>query len=499
MRNNVLLFKKIKINGDLYIYNPVNVVSGYYEYANNRSFFRADSQAIYKNMKDLNEKKEETMIGIGYPISDINLLTRFREAGDNLLKAKEEYLKEAKNNIYLCYKDVEYCLPTKTLSSNITGKLGLTIDVINNCLENNNEKQVKMLLRDLKEVLLSVDQVKEDYEKQSKSNYSMIIKKANEENDKEEEVDQLQNLKQAILKRDQILEQIKEPIEKLNRMVGLVEVKEEVNKLVNYLVYKEMTKGNLDLEELNLNMMFTGNPGTGKTTVAQIFADILCKLGYLKNNKVKVIGAQHLISDHVGGTGVKTQKLIESCKGGVIIIDEAYVLASEGTEKFSNDCFGIILTEMQKKETVFIFAGYEREMERFINFNSGLKSRIGIRLNFKNYNLEELYLMLINKIEEVNKDNALYKLHFQEDGLEAAKNLIEKAMENRDFGNARFVENLKEAILREKAKIVEKCYNFESLEELEKMLYSITADDIPQYLVENTKSKEKVLGFQPKK
>ena len=321
----------------------------------------------------------------------------------------------------------------------------------------------------------------------------------NEENDKEEEVDQLQNLKQAILKRDQILEQIKEPIEKLNRMVGLVEVKEEVNKLVNYLVYKEMTKGNLDLEELNLNMMFTGNPGTGKTTVAQIFADILCKLGYLKNNKVKVIGAQHLISDHVGGTGVKTQKLIESCKGGVIIIDEAYVLASEGTEKFSNDCFGIILTEMQKKETVFIFAGYEREMERFINFNSGLKSKIGIRLNFKNYNLEELYSMLINKIEEVNKDNALYKLHFQEDGLEAAKNLIEKAMENRDFGNARFVENLKEAILREKAKIVEKCYNFESLEELEKMLYSITADDIPQYLVENTKSKEKVLGFQPKK
>ena len=107
--------------------------------------------------------------------------------------------------------------------------------------------------------------------------------------------------------------------------------------------------------------------------------------------------------------------------------------------------------------------------------------------------------MLINKIEEVNKDNALYKLHFQEDGLEAAKNLIEKAMENKDFGNARFVENLKEAILREKAKIVEKCYNFESLEELEKMLYSITADDIPQYLVENTKSKEKVLGFQPKK
>lgn len=209
MRNNVLLFKKIKINDDLYIYNPVNVVSGYYEYTNNRSVFRTDSQAIYKNMKDLNEKREETMIGIGYPISDINLLTRFREAGDNLLKAKEEYLKEARNNIYLCYKNVEYCLPTKTLSSNITGKLGLTIDVINNCLENNNEKQVKMLLRDLKEVLLSVDQVKEDYEKQSKSNYSMIIKKANEENDKEEEVDQLQNLKQAILKRDQILEQIK--------------------------------------------------------------------------------------------------------------------------------------------------------------------------------------------------------------------------------------------------------------------------------------------------
>ena len=76
---------------------------------------------------------------------------------------------------------------------------------------------------------------------------------------------------------------------------------------------------------------------------------------------------------------------------------------------------------------------------------------------------------------------------------------MDEARENRDFGHARFVENLKEAILREKAKIVEKCYNFESLEELEKMLYSITADDIPQYLVENTKSKEKVLGFQPKK
>ena len=109
-----------------------------------------------------------------------------------------------------------------------------------------------------------------------------------------------------------------------------------------------------------------------------------------------------------------------------------------------------------------------------------------------------LYLLDDDYIERW-KQKEYPKKSFQEDGLEAAKNLIEKAMENRDFGNARFVENLKEAILREKAKIVEKCYNFESLEELEKMLYSITADDIPQYLVENTKSKEKVLGFQPKK
>ena len=101
---------------------------------------------------------------------------------------------------------------------------------------------------------------------------------------------------------------------------------------------------------------------------------------------------------------------------------------------------------------------------------------------------------IIDKIEDPSLEDLLRKQIIVE-----LKNLIEKAMENRDFGNARFVENLKEAILREKAKIVEKCYNFESLEELEKMLYSITADDIPQYLVENTKSKEKVLGFQPKK
>jgi stage V sporulation protein K len=278
---------------------------------------------------------------------------------------------------------------------------------------------------------------------------------------------------------------IEKPMKDLNNLVGLESVKEEVNKLVNYIIYRESTKEYLNHEPLNLNMIFSGNPGTGKTTVATILADILCKLGYLKRNKVSVIGSHDLIGEYVGHTAQKTEKLLRENKGGVIILDEAYTLASEG-QKFKDDALGVILKEMEKRDTVFIFVGYEKEMQNFIDMNSGIISRIGLSVNFKDYSVDQLYEMLINRIERMNKDSeSKFKLHFSDEATELVKKLIEEAINEKNFGNARYINNLADTILREKANTIANCKTKEEL-------LTIYPENIP---VVQKKHKTKVIGF----
>jgi hypothetical protein len=141
---------------------------------------------------------------------------------------------------------------------------------------------------------------------------------------------------------------------------------------------------------------------------------------------------------------------------------------------------------MEKRDTVFIFVGYEKEMKRFVDMNSGIISRIGLSINFKDYSVDQLFEMLLNKIERMNKNlDSECKLHFSDDAVVLVKKLIEQAIQEENFGNARYIDNLADAILREKANTISNCNSKEEL-------LTIYPENIP-YI--QKKVKTKVIGF----
>lgn len=266
----------------------------------------------------------------------------------------------------------------------------------------------------------------------------------------------------------------------LDDLIGLENVKEEIKKLQNYLTFLNKTKEDLNLGNPNLHMVFTGNPGTGKTTVARILARILYELGYVKCDKFKEITAGDLIAGYVGQTAEKTKNVIAKNKGGIIFIDEAYVFCSRGQE-FANEALVEIIKEMDKKETVFIFAGYTNEMEDFIKMNPGIKSRIGYELGFKDYTIDQLYQIFEYKL-------ASTKLKITEEGKEKVKKLIAECITMKNFGNGRYIDKLFDKII-----INHSCRTLDAktIEELS----TITADSVEENILDTIKNKQKKLGF----
>ncbi len=270
----------------------------------------------------------------------------------------------------------------------------------------------------------------------------------------------------------------------LNSLVGLHDIKKEVEKLKAYLSFLKNSEGKLNLEIPNLNMVFYGNPGTGKTTVARIISKILYSLGYIKSDQFKEVTTGDFIAGYVGQTAIKTKDLINKNKGGVIFIDEAYSFDSKAQD-FADEALVEILKEMEKKDTVFIFAGYTEEMKNFISMNPGIQSRVSTYLEFKDYSIEELMDIFQSKIENS-------KLKITEEALHQVRQIVEKvAYSDKKFGNARFIIQLFNKILMYHA------LNTVN-EKDEKVIYMITANDITEQLYQelNINNKQKTIGFK---
>jgi len=267
---------------------------------------------------------------------------------------------------------------------------------------------------------------------------------------------------------------ISNPMKELEGLIGLASVKAEVTTIYNLVkVQKIRISKGLNAPDISYHCVFTGNPGTGKTTVARLLARIYKKLGILSKGHLIETDRSGLVAEYVGQTAVKTNKIIDSALDGVLFIDEAYSLVQNGgSNDFGIEAIATLLKRMEdnRDRLVVILAGYSDEMKRFIDSNPGLQSRFNRYIYFEDYSADEL-----TSIYKFNL--AKFDYQMTEEAAEAIKEVMERAVETKDknFGNARFVRNLFEKTLERQAKRLASS----SLSALtEKALVEITKDDI---------------------
>ncbi len=224
----------------------------------------------------------------------------------------------------------------------------------------------------------------------------------------------------------------------LNELVGLDKVKKTLYDLVDLMKLKEKTEGTLKIGSVNLHMIFLGNPGTGKTTIARLLCGILYNLHYIKENKLVEVTSKDLIAEYVGQTAIKTNEVINKAKGGILFVDEAYMLGDKNNS-YNDDAIGTLIAEMEnnRDNLVCIFAGYTKEMQAFLNANSGIASRIGYTLEFDDYTTDELISIF---------DGMVRKAGFEvtEGAHKELRRIIDENGNSENFGNARFVRNIYE-------------------------------------------------------
>ena len=253
--------------------------------------------------------------------------------------------------------------------------------------------------------------------------------------------------------KDEIVEEIQsEPIEKLfeelNSYIGLESVKREVESLVNVVKVQQMRKQhNLPIKDMSLHLVFTGNPGTGKTMIARMMARIYKSLNLLSKGQLVEIDRSGLVAGYVGQTALKTSEVIKKAMGGVLFIDEAYTLTNRGGTDYGQEAVDTLLKAMEdhRDDLVVIVAGYIEPMNDFIRSNPGLESRFNRFLNFEDYSVDELM-----GIFELKAKQSGYKV--AEDAKESLLEMLAMGSESpKTFGNGRGVRNLFEHAITEQA------------------------------------------------
>ena len=241
----------------------------------------------------------------------------------------------------------------------------------------------------------------------------------------------------------------KDPLAELQGLVGLAPVKRQVSDLANFVrIRQERERRGMKAAAASYHCVFTGNPGTGKTTVARILAGVFRDLGVLAKGQLVETDRSGLVAEFVGQTAVKTNKIVDSALDGVLFIDEAYTLVSGSKEDFGAEAIATLLKRMEddRDRLVVILAGYTDEMRAFIESNPGLRSRFTRVIEFPDYTAEELeaiFLHLVADNQYALTRNAMRALR--------ARLAREVAAKDRTFGNGRFVRNLFERAIERQA------------------------------------------------
>ena len=238
-------------------------------------------------------------------------------------------------------------------------------------------------------------------------------------------------------------EDMKDLQAELDSYIGLQTVKEEVHNLINMAsVYQLRRQHDLPTTDMSLHLVFTGNPGTGKTTVARLLGGIYAAIGVLKKGQLVEVDRSGLVAGYVGQTAIKTQKVIEKAMGGVLFIDEAYALNGRSENDFGQEAIDTILKAMEdhRDDLVVIVAGYTDLMDRFIHSNPGLESRFNRFLLFDDYTTDEMV-----EIFRMQCKKGCYQL--TEEAQPLIRDYIAEESADDSFGNARGVRNLFEHVL----------------------------------------------------
>ncbi len=232
---------------------------------------------------------------------------------------------------------------------------------------------------------------------------------------------------------------IPEVLQELNReLVGLAPVKARIREIAALLLVDKVRRDEgLTSETPTLHMSFTGNPGTGKTTVAMRMAEILNKLGYIRTDKLVTVTRDDLVGQYIGHTAPKTKEILKKAMGGVLFIDEAYYLYRPENERdYGQEAIEILLQVMENKrdDLVVILAGYGDRMEKFFASNPGFRSRIAHHIDFPDYSRDELFA-----IGKLILEQQSYRLSAA--GEQAFRDYIEARMRQPHFANARSIRN----------------------------------------------------------
>lgn len=263
----------------------------------------------------------------------------------------------------------------------------------------------------------------------------------------------------------------------LNSLVGMERIKDLVTEINAYItIQRERKRNSLASEPQVLHMIFKGNPGTGKTTVARILGRAFSKMGLLSKGHLVEVERADLVGEYIGHTAQKTRDTIKKALGGILFIDEAYSLARGGEKDFGKEAIDTLVKAMEDKkdDLILILAGYKEEMERFLRSNPGLRSRFPIHLEFPDYKIEELV-----EIGETMLEKREYK--FTTGAKSKIREILYEQVKQGDLvmGNARFIRNLVEKAIRKQAVRLahEKVVTRENLMTIERQDISLAFED----------------------